>query len=260
MNQTEPVIPKEPAIAYDVQAAKEIIVCAESYLKQADRLIYSYGSRTFLSGYPVFDAEYENRGNIDCSSFVLLVLALIPYEESPYATGTSRNLDVKMKRELPKEVIDFSNLPKRYVDIAERIGRPYLAGPKGLDLNKAEKMGISADMLKEEIRAAGGRRLSASLAKYYLDKGACFQNAARVMPGDIAFFCSEGFLKEGGRIFSADREVVHVGIVSRDTSRMINSSGTSRKSADKKTMPAVSSVPLFGTRKPAFFARPEREM
>ena len=218
MNQTEPVIPEEPAIAYDVQAAEEIIVCAESYLKQADRLIYSYGSRTFLSGYPVFDAEYENRGNIDCSSFVLLVLALIPYEESPYATGTSRNLDVKMKRELPKEVIDFSNLPKRYVDIAERIGRPYLAGPKGLDLNKAEKMGISADMLKEEIRAAGGR------------------------------------------IFSADREVVHVGIVSRDTSRMINSSGTSRKSADKKTMPAVSSVPLFGTRKPAFFARPEREM
>ena len=174
MNQTEPVIPEEPATAYDVQAAEEIIVCAESYLKQADRLIYSYGSRTFLSGYPVFDAEYENRGNIDCSSFVLLVLALIPYEESPYATGTSRNLDVKMKRELPKEVIDFSNLPKRYVDIAERIGRPYLAGPKGLDLNKAEKMGISADMLKEEIRA--------------------------------------------------------------------------------------SSVPLFGTRKPAFFARPEREM
>ena len=179
MSYMEPVIPEKPEIAYDPTAAEEILVCAESYLRQADHLIYSYGSRTFLSGYHIFDAEFDNRGNIDCSSFVLLVLAQIPYEDSPYATGTCRDLEAKMKRSIPKELIDFSNLPDRYVSIAERIGRPYLAGPRGLDLNKAEEMGISLETLKKEIRAVGGRRLSASLAQYYLDQGACFQYLRR---------------------------------------------------------------------------------
>ncbi len=256
MSYMEPVIPEKPEIADDPTAAEEILVCAESYLRQADHLIYSYGSRTFLSGYHIFDAEYENRGNIDCSSFVLLVLAQIPYEESPYATGTIVDLKSRMKRNLPKEVIDFSDLPDRYVGIAERIGRPYLAGPRGLDLNKAEEMGISLETLKEEIRAVGGRRLSASLAQYYIDQGACFLDADFAKPGDIAFFRSKGFFKEGDRIFAVNREVTHVGIIARDPSQMINSSGTYQKAEDKKTSPAVSLVPLFGTREPAFFARP----
>lgn len=256
MKHTEPVIPEKSEIEYDQSAAEEILVCAESYLRQADHLIYSYGSRTFLSGYHIFDEEYENRGNIDCSSFVLLVLALIPYEDSPYATGTIVNLKSTMKRNLPKEVIDFSDLPDRYVGIAERIGRPYLAGPRGLDLNKAEEMGISLETLKEEIRAVGGRRLSASLAQFYLDQGACFLDASCAKPGDIAFFRSKGFFKEGDRVFAVNREVTHVGIIARDSSQMINSSGTYQKAEDKKISPAVSLVPLFGTREPAFFARP----
>lgn len=256
MNQTEPGIPEHPQAAYDPEAAGEIVVCAESYLRQADRLIYSYGSRTFLSGYPIFDKDFDNRGNIDCSSFVLLVLALIPYEESPYATGTISNLASKAKRALPKELIDFSHLPDRYVGIAERIGRPYLKGPRGLDLNKAEEMGISLETLKEEIRAVGGRRLSASLAQYYREKGVCFLDPSQAKPGDIVFFRSKGFFKEGERVFTGNREITHVGIVARDPSQMINSSGTYQKSEDKKAKPAVSLVPLFGTRKPAFFARP----
>ena len=59
MKHTEPVIPEKPEIEYDQSAAEEILVCAESYLRQADHLIYSYGSRTFLSGYHIFDEEYE---------------------------------------------------------------------------------------------------------------------------------------------------------------------------------------------------------
>lgn len=256
MNQTEPVIPERPEFEYDPAAAEEIVVCAESYLREADHLIYSYGSRTFLSGYPIFDEEFENRGNIDCSSFVLLVLAQIPYEESPYSTGNSKDLAFRMKRPLPKEVIDFSNLPDRYIGIAERIGRPYLAGPRGLDLNKAEEMGITLETLKEEIHAVGGRRLSASLAQYYLDQGTCFTDVSFVRPGDIVFFRSKGFFKEDDRIFAASREITHVGIIARNPSQMINSSGTYQKSEDKKAMPAVSIVPLFGARAPAFFARP----
>lgn len=256
MNHTEPVIPEKPEIEYDPTAAEEILICAESYLRQADHLIYSYGSRTFLSGYPIFDAEYENRGNIDCSSFVLLVLALIPYEDSPYATGSITGLESRTKRNFPKDLIDFSDLPDRYVGIAERIGRPYLAGPRGLDLNKAEEIGISLDTLKEEIRAAGGRRLSASLSQYFIDQRACFRDASYAKPGDIVFFRSRGFFKEGERIFAVSREVTHVGIIARDPSQMINSSGTHKKAEDKNASPAVSLVPVFGTREPAFFARP----
>ena len=117
-------------------------------------------------------------------------------------------------------------------------------------------MGISLETLKEEIRAVGGRRLSASLAQYYIDQRACFLDASYAKPGDIAFFRSKGFFKEGDRIFAVNREVTHVGIIARDPSQMINSSGTYQKAEDKKASPAVSLVPLFGTREPAFFARP----
>ena len=53
---------------------KQLLAVAETYLFHADRLIYSYGSKTFLSGYAIYDEDYDGRGNIDCSTFLLLVL------------------------------------------------------------------------------------------------------------------------------------------------------------------------------------------
>ena len=248
-------IPERPKNAYDPEGAAERTACARSYLDHAGQLIYSYGSRTFLSGYEIYDPEHENRGNIDCSTFVLLVLAGISYEESPYGTGTVKGLEARAKGSAFDKLVDPSHLPERYVDIAERLGRPYLAGPRGLDLNKAEEMGISLETLREEIRATGTGRRSVLLAQYYQREEACFLDASCVQPGDLVFFRSKAFLQEDGRVIAANEEITHVGIIAEDTAQMINSSGTYRK--DMQNKPAVSLEPVFGKREVAFFARPK---
>lgn len=68
--------------------------CAWTYYENRSRLIYSYHGDTFLSGAPLFDADFDGRGNIDCSTFVHLVLRGIPYEKSPYATGRTNGFSV----------------------------------------------------------------------------------------------------------------------------------------------------------------------
>ena len=253
-------IPEKPAIAYDGIAAKQTLTCAGSYLAKADQLIYSYGSRTFLSGYDIYDPEHENRGNIDCSTFVLLVLAGIPFKESPYATGTVEGLQEKRTRKNAEELVDFTDLPKEYIGIAERIGRPYLAGPRGLDLEKAESMGISLETLRKEIAKTTAGRRSVAIAEHYLQKDACFTDAVSARGGDLVFFCSKGFFREGERIFAANKEITHVGIVAEDPAYMINSSGTYQKDGEEKSrLPAVALAPIFGNRTPAFFARVTQE-
>ena len=244
-------IPKNPKNEYDPIRAKKRLACARTYLDHADQLIYSYGSRTFLSGYDIYDPEHDNRGNIDCSTFVLLVLAGISYEESPYGTGTIEDL----KRKTVTKLVDLENLPDQYVSIAERIGRPYLEGPRGLDLDKAEEMGISLETLKEEIKATGTGRWSVRVAQYFQQEEACFLDASAAQPGDLVFFCSKDFFKEGDRIIAANQEITHVGIVAEDTSMMIQSSGTYQKD---EQAPAVSLAPIIGKRDVAFFARPEK--
>ena len=72
------MIPSSPKNKYDPAAARQLLAVADSYRRKADRLIYSYGSKTFLSGYALYDETYDGRGNIDCSTFVLLVLAGVP--------------------------------------------------------------------------------------------------------------------------------------------------------------------------------------
>ncbi len=232
----------------------EALAAARTYLEHADRLRYSYGSRTFLSGYDLFDPA-SGRGYIDCSTFLLLVLAGIPYEESPYARGTAEGLSVKPVPWAERELADLSRLPRSYVGIAERIGRPYLAGPKGLDLAKAEAMGISVETLGEEIRASGAVRRSVQIARFYLEKGRCFSDPAYLHPGDLAFYLSSGFFSEGERRYPAAADVSHVGIVSEDPSQMINSAGARSGTAGREPAGVVLS-PVFGKRTPAFFARP----
>ena len=253
----EPAIPVQPKNAWNPQAAERLLAVAQTYLDNAEKLIYSYGSRTFLSGFDLYDPVYGGRGNIDCSTFVLLVLAGIPYENSPYATGSRQNLNDLRADWADKALADFSDLPERFIDIAERIGRPYLAGPKGLDLEKAEAMGISVKTLGEEIRKTGVGRRSANITRYFLDRGECFSDPQEIQPGDIVFYRNPGFFREGERRFKAEEQITHVGIVWTDTFLMVNSAGYVKKErAEEEGLPAVALAPVYGKRTPAFFARP----
>lgn len=249
-------IPEKPERTYDPQLSEKLLECAHSYLRHADDLIYSYGSKTFLSGHDVLETQFGNRGNIDCSTFILLVLAGIPYEESPYVYGHADEETLRPAAWADPELIDFSELPKHYVGIAERIGRPYLKGEKGLDLKKAEEMGISLNMLAEEIKATGITRRSVALAEYFRRKKACFSDPAQARPGDLVFFYSKGFFTDGGRKYQGRQEINHVAIVAEDPARMIQSSGTHKKGGSAESeIPAVSCERILGKRELAFFAR-----
>jgi hypothetical protein len=249
------MISNSPKNQYCPAEAKQLLAVAETYLNHADRLIYSYGSKTFLSGYAVRDEENDGRGNIDCSTFLLLVLMGIPYEASPYATGTVEGLRPAAVPWAQTELVDLSDIPKSYVGIAERIGRPYLAGPRGLDLEKAAALGISAETLGEEIRKSGAVRRSASIAQHYLEHGDCYADPAFLRPGDIVFYRSASFFRDRS---VKEAQIVHVGIVTEDTGQMINSSGyLSKERAKAEGLPAVAIAPIFGKREPSFFARPE---
>ena len=75
----------------DCGVISEVLAAARSYYDNTDRLIYSYAGKTFLSGAPLFGGRYGGRGNIDCSTYMHLVLQGIPYEESPYASGEAES-------------------------------------------------------------------------------------------------------------------------------------------------------------------------
>ncbi len=182
-------------------------------------------------------------------------MAGIPYEKSPYARGTAEGLSAAPVPWAERELANLSRLPRSYVGIAERIGRPYLAGPKGLDLAKAEALGISVETLGKEIRASGAVRRSVQIARFYLERGRCFSDPAFLSPGDLAFYLSSGFFSEGERKYPAAADVAHVGLVSEDPARMIHSSG-SRGGPAGAGPAGVALSPVFGRRTPAFFARP----
>ena len=249
------MILNSPKNTYDPEATKQILHVAETYLDHADRLIYSYGSKTFLSGYALYDAAYNGRGNIDCSTFLLLVLAGIPYDASPYATGSVDMLKPGDQPWIQTGLMDFSNLPRAYISIAERIGRPYLDCPRGLDLEKAAEMGISVETLGDEIRNSGALRRSTAIAQHYIRNGDCFSDPACLRPGDVVFYRSAEFFKDRE---DEEAQIVHVGIVAEDTALMINSSGyLSKEKAITEGLPAVALSPVFGRRAPSFFARPD---
>ena len=247
-----------PVNEYCPEAAGQVLAVAETYLANTERLIYSYGSKTFLSGYEIFDTTFGGRGNIDCSTFLLLVLSGIPFEMSPYATGTTENLAPAQDSWVQTDLVDFSDLPKHYIDIADRIGRPYLKCEKGLDLDKAAAMGISVQMLGEEIRKSGATCRSTLLAQHYIQSGEAYSDPAYLKPGDIVFYRSAKFFADHS---DSEAQIVHVGIVTQDTARMINSSGyLNKERAVLENLPAVSVSEIYGRRRPSFFARPAYEV
>ena len=243
-----------PKNRYCPDVAKQILAVARTYLDHADRLIYSYGSKTFLSGYELYDPAYDGRGNIDCSTFLLLVLSGITFEASPYSTGMVESLMPAQVSWAQTDLVVFSNLPKTYIDIAERIGRPYLRCSKGLDIEKAAAMGISIEMLGEEIRRSGATRRSTTIAQHYIQNGAAFYDSDYLCPGDLVFYRSAEFFKDRS---DAEAQIVHVGIAAEDTALMFNSSGyLNKERAAEENLAAVSIAPIFGRREPSFFARP----
>ena len=248
-------IPEKPKNSYDPVTVIQVLRVAESYLNHSDRLIYSYGSKTFLSGYQLFDPEYGGKGNIDCSTFILLVLAGIPYEDSPYNTGKVN--DIKLRPFIDMQFTCFSQIPEKYLSIAERIGIPEIAGPKGLDLEKAAAMGISNEQLMSKIKSTGMTRRTVELARHFHEKGELFLDPDSLMPGDIVFYQADNFFLNPEQKKENPLEVTHVGIVSIDTELMINSSGYySKERAKEKGLAAVSLSPIVGKRQPVFFARP----
>lgn len=248
-------ISEQPVNSHDSETVIQILRVAESYLYNADRLIYSYGSKTFLSGYDLFDPEYDGKGNIDCSTFMLLVLAGIPFEDSPYNAGTAK--DLKLRPFIDMQFTCFSQIPDKYLSIAERIGIPEIAGPKGLDLEKAAAMGLSNEQLMSKIKGTGITRRTVELAKHFYEKDELFSNPDSIMPGDIVFYQADNFFLNPEQKKENPLEVTHVGIVSMDTEQMINSSGYfSKERAKEKGLSAVSLSPVFGKRTPVFFSRP----
>ena len=257
MSDIPDVIPEAPVIPYRREIVGEILRCAESYLSNAGRLIYSGGGRTFLSGYDIYDKEHENRGNIDCSTYLLLLLAGIPYERSPYATGDTSGLVKAAAPWADPKLSDFSDLPDSYRGVAEVIGRPDLVGDEGVDLEKARESGIDWTAVHEEMARSGQIRRAHQVARYYWGTGACFTDERYLMPGDLAFYRATPKWEEGYRFFEIFMEIAHVGIVSDDREHMYNSSGFISKERNiRENRPAVSMDPVKGARMPLFYARP----
>lgn len=247
-----------PIRPYRESVVRHILDAADSYLDHADRLIYSGGGRTFLSGYDLFDAQHGDCGNIDCSTFILLVLAGIPYGNSPYGTGTVNGLNFFAAPWSDPTLADFQNLPDSYRGVAEIIGRPDLVGDEGVDLEKAKASGIDWKAVHEKMAGNGLIRRAHQIARYFWGKGECFSDGSSRRPGDLVFFRATPKWEEGYRFFGIFREIAHVGIVSRDTGLMYNSSGFIDKTRNiQENRPAVSLTEIYSARRPVFFARPE---
>ena len=239
---------------YNEKIAYEILTAARTYMTHADQLIYSGGSKTFLSGWDLFDGE---KGNIDCSTFVLLSVAGIPFDKSPYVTGSIEGLSARRAFWADPVLCDFSEIPERFGGIAEAIGRPDLVGDYGVNMDKAIKSGLFAEDIPENIWEGRSLRSAAQIAKYHEDQERAFEDPEMRRPGDLVFFRPSGKAAEGYRFFRVFREISHVGIIDEDISFMLNSVGYQDKSrALKEGLPAVTRSPVFGRREPMLFARP----
>lgn len=90
--------PWKPVHMYNPEVAEQVVKTAKSYYENRHRLIYSGKAETFLSGAPLYDEKSGGKGNIDCSTFIHLMLQGIPYEKSPYAIGKEGDLKKGMRR------------------------------------------------------------------------------------------------------------------------------------------------------------------
>ena len=263
MGQTESAggeyLPLYPKNEYDPEMAKTLMDVARTYMDHADALIYSGAGKTFLSGYDLFDPDYGGRGNIDCSSLILLTLTGIPYERSPYTTGTLKGLGEQTALWADPALTDFDSIPERYMSMTERLGRPDLSsgGYADIDLDKAKASGINWDEVFKEMRGKGMIRRASQLAEYYFKRGECFSDPDSLRPGDLVFFKASSAWREGYQYFRVFHAISHIGMVWDVPGMMINSAGYQDKNrALAEGLPAVSLAKIFDYREVDMFARP----
>ena len=201
---------------------KQILDAAWTYYDARDSLIYAWHGETFLSGYPLFDPSFEGRGNIDCSTFIHLIIQRISYDEIPYATGNTE---------------DFYTA-----------GCPWANGNITRGIRAGEKIrkawGLAKYYTESGLIAAGPSTQNA--AESYED----------IRPGDIIFFQAPESSRDKYLAKGAYLGISHVGIASEEAGKMLHVTGTSTKSIEK---PAVRLSPIHSRRRPIVIARPFSE-
>ncbi|MGI6211522.1 MAG: hypothetical protein ACOYJJ_02940 [Anaerovoracaceae bacterium] len=167
-------VDREPPEPYHSEDAQELLAVAETYYENRDRLIYIGHGETFLNGGSVFDDELAGRGNIDCSTYLYLVLTGVPYEESPYAEAPKpRQLRRFSDRGLEtgnagKPVTTAAGLARYYFDRGRCFLDPDAARPGDIVFFRSERYasyyirhGRFLAISHVGILAGGGRMLNA---------------------------------------------------------------------------------------------------
>ncbi len=101
---------------------KQVLDTAQTYLDNTQHLIYSYAGKVFLGEGTLFDPDYNGRGNIDCSTYVHLVLQGIAFENSPYQTGEAKmvpNTDAEWRQSILLDRIKKDKNNRRAGNIAK---------------------------------------------------------------------------------------------------------------------------------------------
>ncbi len=234
--------------------AMDALAVAKTYLAHAQQLVYSHGAKTFLWGYELFDPK-SGCGLIDCTTFLLLALTGIPYEDSPYSTGTVESISSRLPLWAETELMDFTRLPLYFVSIKNSRQTPFTTRRRRRKPKKGNVSGSTKETLSENASVGIIVRYPAHIARYCLEKGVCFSDPSFRKAGDLAFFQSPDVVILGKQRFSTGSVVIRAGLVSEDPAWMITCFGKNHGQAGED-VPAVSLSPVFGPRAPDFFARP----
>lgn len=195
-----------------------ILQCAFSYYQNTDKLIYSGGRRTFLSGWPVHDKERNMRGNIDCSTYILLVCSGIPYEESPYARQQDRNFYRNME-----------------------------------DLKASD-----ADAVRRGTIKSGTIRSASDIVRYYYQRGCCFTDPSCAQAGDLVFFRAKPLKVPYQKHFGGFLSISHVGILADQEHYLEATGSQIKPSNPGLIKDPVRLTPLSSRQDIVCFARPNQ--
>lgn len=207
---------------------KGIIETAKTYYDKRGRLIYTYRGRVFMRGDELYDPENDDRGRIDCSSYVHLALLGVPYEESPYVTG---------------DVEGFFNTPCPWYPLAQ-----------GKDVMSIGKVFAANSERGRDIRRASG------LARFCREHGLEIAPDTSgsydevLEPDDLVFFEAAPSRLEEYIYYKIWMAIAHVGIVAEDTRYMINATGSSKHELNAKNE-AIRYTRIADKGKPVLAAR-----
>ena len=200
------------------KAADSILKAAWSYYKNRSKLIYSGGRRTFLSGWQLYDPVLSGRGNIDCSTYILLVCSGISYEDSPYAAGQEKwNLS-----------------------------------------DKAFLRNSDADAVRKGLIKSGTIRSASDIARYFYVRGCCFTDPACAGPGDLVFFRAKPDKVPYQKHFHGFLCISHVGILTEDLQYLEATGSQIKPADPDLAVDPIRLTPLSSRKNIVCFARPDR--